>query len=72
MFESNELYTFYSNHSCIVNFTLTENNPYDDYDRIILKPDNITNTDPYISQGMINDKDVTIQLGNNGVMEIFN
>ena len=68
VYESNEQYVFHSNYSCVVDFTLTENNPYTSYDKIIMKPDNLTNTDPYILQGINNNGNITIQLGNNGTI----
>lgn len=68
LFEKEGEYAFYSNDSCIVTYTKTEDNPYDAGDVIVQKTENKTGTADYVSKTTVSGNDVTVENGNCGLL----
>ena len=61
--------TFYSNNGCIVNFTVTKDNTFDDFTKTINKTSNNSGKDTFVLKSIKSGDNVVVQLGNNGKIE---
>lgn len=71
--ELNEFKTYYTNDFANSNFTINEENPYykNFTTQINNKEQNLTNTEEYVNQIIKTNNDITIDLGNNGLIEFL-
>ena len=69
-YTSAEEHIFYSNTSCQAKFTLANNNNYNGFNKTVNKSQNKTNTATYVSQSTKDDLEVTVNLGNNGLLTV--
>lgn len=71
--ELNEFKTYYTNDFANGNFTISEANPY--YENFTTqttnKEQNLTNTEEYVNQIIKTNNNITVDLGNNGLIEFL-
>ena len=69
-YPNQQTHMFYSNNNCYAEFTLSSNNTYNGFNKTINKTQNKTNTATYVSQSTKDDLEVTVNLGNNGLLTV--